>query len=108
MKSMNWNSATGRIPVSRRPESRAHNGGLGDGRVDDALGAEAVDETVGDFESPAVDADVFAEAEDSWIAVHFFPDSLADGFEVSELHRIRFQSFKVSKFRPRFFATERP
>ncbi len=66
----------------RRSEGRAYDGGFGDGRVDDALGAEAVDETVGDFKSPAVDADVFAEAEDGGVAVHFFPDSLADGFEV--------------------------
>ena len=66
----------------RRSEGRAYDGGLGDGRVDDALGAEAVDETVGDFERAAVDADVFAEAEDGGVAVHFFPDSLADGFEV--------------------------
>ena len=69
----------------RRPEGRAHNGGLGDGRVDHTLRAEAVDESVGDFERAAVDADVFAQAEDGCVAVHFFPDSLADGFEVGEL-----------------------
>src|ERR1700722_16038124 len=69
----------------RRSEGRAHDGGLGDGRVDDALGAETVDETIRDFKSSAVNADVFAEAEDGWVAVHFFPDSLADGFEVGEL-----------------------
>jgi hypothetical protein len=28
---------------------------------------------------------------------HFFPDSLADGFEIGKEHRVRFQSFKVSK-----------
>src|SRR6267143_2266946 len=72
----------------RRYEGRAHDGGLGDGRVDDALGAEAVDETVRDFERAAVNADVFAEAEDGGVAVHFFPDSLADGFEVGQLHRL--------------------
>src|SRR6202140_5020284 len=68
----------------RRSEGRAHDGGLGNRGVDDALGAEAVDETVGDFEGAAVDADVFAEAEDRRVAVHFFPDSLTDGFEVGE------------------------
>src|SRR4029077_7472154 len=47
----------------RRSEGRAHNGGRGDGRGDHALGAEAVDESVGDFERAAVNADVFAEAE---------------------------------------------
>ena len=80
----------------RRAESRAHDGGFGDGRVDDALGAEAVDESVGDFERAAVDADVFAEAEDGRVALHFFPDSLADGFEIGKLHRL---SFRVSSFR---------
>jgi hypothetical protein len=70
------------MPVSDDSKSRAHNGGLGDGRVDDALGAEAVDETVSDFERAAVDTDVFAETENGWVAIHFFPDSLADGFEV--------------------------
>ena len=44
----------------RRSEGRAYDGGFGDGRVDDTLGAKAVDETVGDFERAAVDADVFA------------------------------------------------
>ena len=69
----------------RGAEGRAHDGGFRDGRVDDALGAEAVDEAVGDFERAAVDADVFAEAEDGGIALHFLPDSLADGFEIGEL-----------------------
>ena len=66
----------------RRSEGRADDGGLGDGRVDDALGAEAVDESVGDFEGAAVDADVFAQAEDGGVVFHLFPDSLADGFEI--------------------------
>src|SRR5580704_15026464 len=76
-----------------RSESRSHDGRLGDGRVDDALGAKAVDETVSDFKSPAVNADVFAQAEDGGVAIHFFPDSLADGFEVGELHRVMFSNF---------------
>ena len=84
----------------RGSEGRADDGGLGDGRVDDALGAEAVDESVGDFEGAAVNADVFAEAEDGGVAVHFFPDSLADGFEVGELHRVRILS-------PRIYADHR-
>src|SRR4051812_903873 len=70
----------------RGSEGGAHDGGLGDGRIDDPLGAEAVDESVGDFEGAAVNADVFAETEDGGVTVHFFPDSLADGFEVGKLH----------------------
>ena len=78
----------------RRSESRANDGGLGDGRVDNALGAKAVDEPVGHFESAAVNADVFAKAEDGRVAFHFFPDSLANGFEIGELH----SQFLVSDF----------
>src|SRR5208282_1179022 len=66
----------------RGTEGRAYDGRLRDRRVDHALGAEAVDEAVGDFESAAVDADVLAQAEDAWVALHLLPDSLADGFEV--------------------------
>jgi hypothetical protein len=69
----------------RGTESRAYDGGLSDGSVDDALGAEAVDETMGDFERPTVNADIFAQAENRGVALHFLPDSLANGFEVSEL-----------------------
>ena len=43
-------------------------------------GPKRVDESVGDFERAAVDADIFSQAEDGGIVFHFFPDSLADGF----------------------------
>src|SRR6266436_1872350 len=80
--------ADGAHAGERRSEGRAYDGGLGDGRVDDALGTEAVDEPVSDFEGAAVNADVFAEAEDGGVEFHFFPDSLADSFEVGELHTL--------------------
>src|SRR6202140_4999216 len=47
----------------RRSEGRADDGGLGDGRIDHALGSEAVDETDGDFAPQTVNADLYAEAE---------------------------------------------
>ena len=59
------------------------------GRVDDPLGAKTVDESVGDFESAAVDTNVFPDAENGGIALHFLPDTLADGFEISELRHKR-------------------
>src|SRR5579872_2939047 len=66
----------------------AHDGRLGDRRIDHALGTEAVDKSVSHFESASIDTDVLADAEDSRVAFHLFPDSLADGFEISELgHR---------------------
>ena len=63
-------------------KGRAHDRRLGNGRIDDALDAEAVNEAVGDVERAAVDPDVFSDAEHARIALHLFPDSLADGFEV--------------------------
>ncbi len=44
--------------------------GLGDGRVDDAALAEAVEQTVGDFERAAVLPDVLADQDDALIARH--------------------------------------
>src|SRR2546425_11722998 len=51
----------------RRPEGSTHDRGLSNGRVDDALRAETVDETVSDFEGPTVDTNVLANAEHSGI-----------------------------------------
>src|SRR5208283_4157213 len=67
-----------------RAEAGVHDGHLGNGCVDDARGTEAVDEALGDFEGAAIDADVFADAEDGGIALHLFPDALADRFEVGD------------------------
>ncbi len=44
-------------------KGRSYDGGLGNGRIDDALGAKTVDETVSDFESAAVNTDVLTDAE---------------------------------------------
>ena len=70
----------------RGSEGGANDGRFGDGGVDNALRAEAVDEAVCDFERAAVNADVFADAEDGGIAIHFFLDALADGFKIGEEH----------------------
>ncbi len=56
---------------------------LGDGSVDHALGAEAVDQAVGNFERAPVDADVLANAEDGRIALHLLPDALPDCLKIS-------------------------
>ncbi len=42
----------------------ADDGGFGDGRFDHAFAAEFGQQAVGDFESSAVDADVFADGDD--------------------------------------------
>ena len=68
----------------RGAKGSAHDGRLGNRRINHALGAEAVDEAFGDFKSAAVDADVLAQAEDGGVTLHLFPDSLADGLEIGE------------------------
>src|SRR5439155_24942686 len=46
-----------------RAKCGTHDSGFGDGRIDDSLGAEAVDESIRDFECPTVNADVLADTE---------------------------------------------
>src|SRR5713226_2756754 len=65
-------------------EGSADDGRLRNRRIDHALGAEPVDEAIGDFESTAVDADVLAQTKDGGVALHFLPDSLAAGFEIGD------------------------
>src|SRR5215469_18207432 len=67
-----------------RAEASVHNGHLGDRSIDHAFGSEAIDEAVGDLESAAVDTDVFSDAKDGGIALHLFPDALADCLEVGK------------------------
>src|ERR1700721_2016890 len=69
----------------RSAEGRADDGRFRDGSINHAFRPEAVDEAVGHFEGAAVDANVLTNTEDGRIALHFLPDSLAYGFEVSEL-----------------------
>ena len=71
----------------RSSERRANDGHFRDRRIDDALGPKVIDEAFGNFERAAVDTDVLADAKDGGIALHFFPDALANGFEISQLHK---------------------
>jgi len=75
----------------RSAKGGAHDGRFGNRRINHTLGSEAVDETARDFESTAVDANVFANTEHGRIAFHLLPDSLSDGFEIGQLrHRVVF------------------
>ena len=69
---------------------------LGDGRVDHPLGAEALDEALGYAKRASVDADVFADAEDRGVALHFFVKSLADSFEIGKCGHV-FRPEPISK-----------
>src|ERR1035438_5176443 len=68
----------------RRAKAGVDDGHLGDGRVDDARRAEAVDQAFCDLEGSAINANVFADAEDGGIAFHLFPNALADCFEIGD------------------------
>ena len=60
---------------------------LGDRGVEDPLVAEFIRQAQGHSERPAEaagDADVLADAEDEWVAPHFFTDALAD--RLSDAH----------------------
>src|SRR5689334_11505436 len=70
----------------RSAKRRTDDCGFCDWRVDDTLGTESIDEAICNFEGAAVDADVLADTENGRIALHLFPDSLADRFEIWELH----------------------
>src|SRR5256885_16258545 len=64
--------------------SCADDGALADGRVDDALPAETLQQAFAGFEGAAIDANVLAEKDDGWVALHFFEQGLLDGFEESD------------------------
>jgi len=66
-----------------RSHRRADDGGFGNRRVNDALGAEFLEHPGGHLERAAIVADVFAEQEDGRVALHLLPDSLANGVQKS-------------------------
>src|SRR5438067_13663412 len=63
-----------------RAASRADDRSFGNRRIDHALFAEVIDQSVSNFERTAVSADVFTNHEHSRVALHLFPDALADCF----------------------------
>src|SRR5689334_367009 len=72
-----------------RSKSRANNRRFRDWRVNHALGTEPVNKAIGDLECAAVNTDVLAEAENRRVALHLFPNSLADGFKIGQLRHNR-------------------
>ena len=69
-------------PHEARANSRAHDGGFRNRRVHHAPLTEALDEARGHLEGAAVDANIFANQEDAGVALHLFPQTFPDGFEI--------------------------
>lgn len=63
----------------------ADDAGFGEGRVDDAVFAEALGEAFGDAEDAAVDADIFAEDDDAVVGFHFLGECEVDGLDEGEV-----------------------
>ena len=82
MKSMNWISHTGRMPMYDAPIAEPTIAGSGDRRVDDALLAEVSMQSLGHLERAAVDADVLADEEHALVARHLVEERLANRFEI--------------------------
>lgn len=55
-----------------------------DGGFDDTVRAVLFQQSLGDFEDTAVDADVFPEQEDVGVALHFFIEGLAQGLGIRD------------------------
>src|SRR6266508_2285110 len=80
------------LHLGDRPQSHvrgarggSHDRRLGDRCVDHARLAEALAEAVRDLERPAICTNVLAQDEDALVALHLFPDALAQRFEKSDL-----------------------
>ena len=74
----------------RRADTYAGETSFGDGRIDDAVGAEFFDESGEDFERCAGLRDVFAEDADAGIAAHLFGESFAHGLRECQFSNLSF------------------
>jgi hypothetical protein len=93
MKSPNIRSTTGRGTGHRRAHGDAHEAGLGNRRVDDAVRAEFLDKARKNLEGRASLGDVLAEDEDRLVAPHLLGERLVDGLGQGDLsHRVSPQS----------------
>src|SRR5262245_52489062 len=62
---------------------RSHNSRFRNRRIDDAPLAKSLEHACSDFERAAVNADIFAEDEDTIVLFHFLPNALTNRFDVS-------------------------
>ena len=68
--------------ANRRPRNRA----LGNRRIHYALLAKVFEEAGRNFKRAPIDSDVFSQQEDVRVALHLFPQSFADRFQISRRH----------------------
>ncbi len=73
----------------RGPDGPANDRFLADRRVDHPVGAELRQESVGDLERTAVDADVLAEQDDALILTHRNTQGVGYRFEIAQLRHQR-------------------
>ena len=67
-----------------RPGCRPNDRRFGDRRINHALLAEALGETLGDFEGTAVQPHVLSENEDALVALHLLPQPLPQRLQIGD------------------------
>ena len=100
-KSENWSSTTGRRPVSAAPIAAADEAALGQRRVADALGAEALVEALGRAEEAADAADVLADHDHVGVGGELELERLADRRDEAERALARLGRLRVAAVRAR-------
>src|ERR1041384_2007082 len=83
-------------PAHRGADADAGESKLGDGRIDDALGAELLEQSPAHLVRALIDADFLTHQEDVGIALHLFAQRLIQGVSIRESgHR---QSASTSRY----------
>jgi hypothetical protein len=84
-------------PVDRHADGHAHDGALGQRRVDDALISELREEAVRHAEHASVDADVLAQHQDVVVALHLLHEGEVDGLDHGHLPRLSHRRLLVDR-----------
>src|SRR5215472_4698217 len=73
-------------PHEAGADGRAHNRRFGDGCVNDATLTETLQHSGRDLEGATIYADIFPYHEYSFVALHLFPETCADGLQICAGH----------------------
>src|SRR6266487_2561975 len=63
------------------PAGSADNRSFRNRRINYASFAELIEQTICNLERSPIEANIFANNKDGWIALHFFPDTLPNSFD---------------------------